>query len=213
MNTDNKYLLKECRLFVTKNNFLVEHVDPGFERIIMKGKLQEAEAMNHNERWYPMEILEREVEQFNQLIKEGRSVGELDHPDNAIVNLANASHIIKELWWQGKELWGRVELLNGPEPYSTPSGRILEALVRRGVTLGISSRGIGSTRQDNEGREIVQPDYQLITWDFVSNPSTKQAFMLKENRYYQISKPLTIEEKEELKYVKLNSVLSKILKG
>jgi hypothetical protein len=213
MNSDNKYLLKECRLFHTKNNFIVEHVDPGFEKIIMKGKLQEAEAMNHNERWYPMEILEREVDQFNQLIKEGRSVGELDHPDNAIVNLANASHIIRELWWQGKELWGRVELLNGPEPYSTPSGRILEALVRRGVTLGISSRGIGSTQQDEQGREVVQPDYQLITWDFVSNPSTKQAFMLKENRYYQISKKLTVEEANKLKYVKLNNTLSRILKG
>jgi uncharacterized protein YacL (UPF0231 family) len=135
-----------------------------------------------------------------------------DHPDNAIVNLANVSHIIRELWWKGKEVWGRIELLNGPDPYGTPSGRILESLVRRGVTLGISSRGIGSTKTDSEGREIVQPDYQLITWDFVSNPSTHNAFMLKENRTYKTSRSLTTEERNKLKYEKLNNVLNTTLR-
>lgn len=204
---NNLMLLKEYRLFQTKNNFIVESVDAGFQAITLKGKLQEAEALNHNERWYPMPILEREIENFKVLIKENRSLGELDHPDNATVNLANVSHIIRELWWEGKEVWGRIELLNGQDPYGTPSGRILESLVRRGVTLGISSRGVGSTKADADGREVVQSDYQLITWDFVSNPSTHNAFMMKENRTYQTSRILKPEEKEKMKYEKLNRVL------
>jgi hypothetical protein len=210
----SKLLLKEFRLWQTKNQLILEDVQldngSGFQKIIMKGKLQEAEALNQNERFYPMWILEREVEEFKKLIEENRSLGELDHPDNAIVNLVNVSHIVREVWWEGKQVWGRIELLNGPDPYGTPSGRILEALVRRGVTLGISSRGIGSTERNSEGYEVVQSDYQLITWDFVSNPSTHGAFLMKEG-YARYSRGLKSSEQEFAKQNKVNRILDKIL--
>lgn len=210
----SKLLLKEFRLWQTKNKLILEDVQldngSGFQKIIMKGKLQEAEALNQNERFYPMWILEREVEEFKKLIEENRSLGELDHPDNAIVNLINVSHIVREVWWEGKQVWGRIELLNGPDPYGTPSGRILEALVRRGVTLGISSRGIGSTERNSEGYEVVQSDYQLITWDFVSNPSTHGAFLMKEG-YARYSRGLKSSEQEFAKQNKVNRILDKIL--
>lgn len=207
----NKLLLKEIRLWNTQN-FIIEDASEGFQKIFMKGKLQEAEALNQNERYYPQWILEREVENFQKKIVEKRSTGELDHPADAVVSLAKVSHIIREIWWQGKEVWGRVEVFNGPDPYGTGSGRIIETLCRRGVTLGISSRGVGSTERDHEGREVVQSDYQLITWDFVSDPSTYGAFLVKEG-YSGLSRPLTLDENKLIKNEKVRQVLSKILKG
>jgi hypothetical protein len=147
--------------------------------LIMKGILQKAETLNQNGRVYPKMILEREIKNYQKFIKENRALGELDHPDSSVVELKNSSHIIREAYIQGNIVYGTVEILN------TPSGKILQSLVESGVTLGISSRGVGSTKSEGN-MQIVQDDFQLICWDFVSEPSTPGAFMMKENK--EISK-------------------------
>ena len=143
--------------------------------LIMKGILQKAETLNQNGRVYPKVILEREIRNYQKFIKENRALGELDHPDSSVVELKNASHNIKEAYMDGNIVYGTVEILN------TPSGKILQSLVESGVTLGISSRGVGSTKSQGD-MQIVQDDFQLICWDFVSEPSTPGAFMMKEGR-------------------------------
>jgi len=143
--------------------------------LIMKGILQKAETLNQNGRVYPREILEREIRNYQKFIQENRALGELDHPDSSVVELKNASHNIKKAYMEGNIVYGEVEILN------TPSGKILQSLVESGVTLGISSRGVGSTRSEGN-KQIVQDDFQLICWDFVSEPSTPGAFMMKEGK-------------------------------
>jgi hypothetical protein len=144
-------------------------------KIILRGILQKADTLNQNGRIYPEIILSREVRNYQKFINENRSLGELDHPDSSVVELKNASHIIREAKMEGKVCKGVVELLD------TPSGKILQSLVESGVTLGISSRGVGSTKHEND-YDVVQDDFQLICWDFVSEPSTPGAFMMKEGK-------------------------------
>ena len=120
---------------------------------------------------YPRNILEREVNNYQTLIKERRALGELDHPDSSVINLKNVSHNIREIHWEGDDVVGTVEIL------PTPSGNILKELLRAGILLGISSRGMGSVTNIGEGKVKVEPDFELIGWDFVSNPSTHGAFM------------------------------------
>ena len=144
-------------------------------KIIMKGVLQKADTLNQNGRIYPRPILDREVRNYQKFIQENRALGECDHPDTSVVELKNASHIIREAHMDGDVCYGTVELLD------TPSGKILQSLVESGVTLGISSRGVGSTRNDGD-YVVVQDDFQLICWDFVSEPSTPGAFMMREGR-------------------------------
>ena len=143
--------------------------------MMMKGILQKAETLNQNGRVYPKIILEREIRNYQKFIKENRALGELDHPDSSVVELKNSSHIIREAHMEGNIVYGTVEILN------TPSGKILQSLVESGVTLGISSRGVGSTKSEGN-MQIVQDDFQLICWDFVSEPSTPGAFMMKEGK-------------------------------
>ena len=143
--------------------------------MMMKGILQKAETLNQNGRVYPKIILEREIRNYQKFIKENRALGELDHPDSSVVELKNSSHIIREAHIEGNIVYGTVEILN------TPSGKILQSLVESGVTLGISSRGVGSTKSEGN-MQIVQDDFQLICWDFVSEPSTPGAFMMKEGK-------------------------------
>ena len=140
-------------------------------RTIVKGILQRAGAENQNGRVYPMQILQREAKRYETLIKERRALGELDHPDSSVINLKNVSHNVREIHWEGNDLCGTVEIL------PTPSGNILKELLRAGILLGISSRGMGSTRQLDGNKVEVQEDFELIGWDFVSNPSTHGAFM------------------------------------
>lgn len=140
-------------------------------RTIVRGVIQRAGAPNQNERVYPRTILEREVTKYGQLIKERRALGELDHPDSSVINLKNVSHNIREIHWEGDDLIGTIEIL------PTPSGNILKELLRAGILLGISSRGMGSVAPRNEGGVQVGDDFELIGWDFVSNPSTQGAFM------------------------------------
>jgi hypothetical protein len=140
-------------------------------RTIVKGVLQRAGAENQNGRVYPKDILVREAKKYETLIKERRALGELDHPDSSVIELKNVSHNIREIHWEGDDLVGTVEIL------PTPSGNILKELLRAGILLGISSRGMGSTRPMEGNKVVVGEDFELIGWDFVSNPSTHGAFM------------------------------------
>jgi len=146
-------------------------------RLVVKGVLQRAEAKNQNGRVYPRETLVREAKKYAQVqIKERRALGELDHPDSSVVNLNNVSHNVLEMHWKGDDLVGTVEVLG------TPAGNILKELFKSGIKLGISSRGLGSVEEISEGEDgeptvKVQPDFELIAFDFVSNPSTHGAFL------------------------------------
>jgi hypothetical protein len=147
--------------------------------MFLTGVMQRANHLNGNGRIYSRPILEREVENYGKLVRERRALGELDHPDAAVINLAAACHLVTEVWWDGDAVMGKVQVLN------TPSGKILKELVACGVKLGISSRGMGSVHESN-GQTIVEDDFQLICFDFVSEPSTTGAFMMKENKQSNI---------------------------
>lgn len=144
--------------------------------MMLTGKLQEADVQNGNGRVYPHAIMEREVKKYAQLVAENRALGELDHPDSSIINLVNVSHMVTEVWMDGPSVMGKIKVLE------TPSGQILKALVESGVKTGISSRGMGSVKEQM-GKTIVEDDFQLICFDIVSEPSTPNAFMsLQENK-------------------------------
>jgi len=156
--------------------------------VFLSGKLQEADCTNGNGRRYPQSILEREVQNYKRLIMERRALGELDHPDDSVVNLKNVSHLVTDVWWDGPRVMGKIEVLG------TPSGKVLQELINANVKIGISSRGLGSVRQQN-GQTIVEDDFQLICFDIVSEPSTPNAFMLKEWKESGGSKPTHRDEK------------------
>ena len=139
--------------------------------MILTGKLQEAEVQNGNGRVYPQKVLRREMQNYDKLVRERRALGELDHPDDSVINLKNASHLVTEVWWDGNSVMGIVKVLD------TPSGKVLRSLVDSGVSLGISSRGLGSVSEGANGTVTVQEDFQLICFDFVSEPSTPGAYM------------------------------------
>ena len=165
-------LLTEYRPFKVKRQ-LAEQAVKENKPLIVTGVLQRAEAKNQNERVYPKDILEREIERYIEgPIAENRAMGELDHPESSIINLQNVSHNIKDCWWEGDDVMGEVEILD------TPAGKILKALFAAGIVVGISSRGLGSVEENlNEGTLEVQDDFELLCWDFVSTPSTHGAFM------------------------------------
>ena len=144
--------------------------------MMLTGKLQEADCENGNGRQYPHPILEREVKKYGGLVEDNRALGELDHPDSSVINLVNVSHMVTQIWMEGNDVIGKIKVLN------TPSGKVLQELVNAGVKTGISSRGLGSVKEQN-GQTIVEDDFQLICFDIVSEPSTPGAFMaVSENR-------------------------------
>ncbi len=171
--SDNLKLLTEWTPWQYDKELIEEQKKNNDGKIVMKGVLQKADTLNQNGRIYPRVILDREVRNYQKFIAENRALGECDHPDSSVVELKNASHIVREAYMEGDVCYGVVELLN------TPSGKILQSLVESGVTLGISSRGVGSTKRKGDV-DVVQDDFQLICWDFVSEPSTPGAFMMKE---------------------------------
>jgi hypothetical protein len=144
-------------------------------KMMLKGIIQRANTLNQNGRIYPTSILSREIMNYQKLIEENRALGECDHPDSSVVELKNASHIVREARMQGDDVYGVIEILD------TPSGKIIQSLIESGVTLGISSRGVGSTKRQGD-TQIVQDDFQLICFDMVSEPSTPGAFMLREGK-------------------------------
>ena len=171
----NKKLLTEWLAFDYSKEMIEESKKQNGGKIVLKGILQKADTLNQNGRIYPQPILEREIRNYQKFIEENRALGECDHPDSSVVELKNASHIVREAFMDGDVCYGSVELLD------TPSGKILQSLVESGVTLGISSRGVGSTQSEGD-HQIVQDDFQLICWDFVSEPSTPGAFMMREGK-------------------------------
>ena len=182
----NLKLITDWTAFEYSADMIKESKEANGGKIVIKGVLQKAETLNQNGRVYPLAILEREVRNYQKFIAENRALGECDHPDSSVVELKNVSHIVREAYMDGDICYGLVELLD------TPAGQILQSLVESGVTLGISSRGVGSTKNDGD-YQVVQDDFQLICWDFVSEPSTPGAFMMREgvevresdlNRYF-----------------------------
>lgn len=166
------------------------------------GLMQVAGDLNGNGRIYPREILENAISTFKTtFIREGNAFGELDHPESPIVSLKNVSHIIKDLWWEGDKVMGRVEILN------TPFGNIVKEILKAGYKIGISSRGTGSVSEVGGGRVQVNDDFNLVTWDFVSNPSVQGAFM----------KPAgTLSEGQTViqnRYQKIGTILNDILRN
>jgi len=194
----SKSLLIEYALFTPKSAVLTE--GKGDRNLIVQGVIQRADAKNQNGRVYPKSILEREVERYiNGPVSENRALGELDHPESMVINLKNVSHNIKQLWWDGDDLMGKVEVL------PTPSGNILKELFLNKITVGISSRGMGSVQPLGEGTVEVQDDFELLCWDFVSTPSTQGAFM----------SPTGLSEgykpQHNNKYSKINTLVSNII--
>ncbi len=195
-----KQLLVDFIPFQFTPQQLTETMAQNGGKLIVKGVLQRAEAKNQNGRVYPKPILEREANKYNEVnIRQRRALGELDHPDSAVVNLNNVSHNITEMHWDGNDLVGTVEVL------TTPAGNILRELFKAGITLGISSRGMGSVRELGEGKVEVQEDFDLIAFDFVSNPSTHGAFLKPVNE--SVNKGLVPVNK----YASINSIITDIL--
>ncbi len=174
----NKYVLKEFMNLDYSDDLLTEEERTGNRdgtHLILAGKIQMCNEQNGNGRVYPQGILEREIKNYGKLVKECRSLGELDHPDESVINLKNASHLITQVWWEGNSVMGKLKILD------TPAGQIAKQLVAGGVQLGISSRGLGSTRQQG-GVTMVEDDFQLLCFDLVSEPSTTGAFLVAENK-------------------------------
>lgn len=160
-------------------------------KILLKGVIQRSDTLNQNGRIYPRPILEREIINYQKFIKENRALGECDHPDTSVVELKNASHLVKEAKMDGDTVYGVIELLD------TPSGKILQSLVESGVTLGISSRGVGSTKQQGSAL-IVQEDFQLICFDIVSEPSTPGAFINESRKITQTDLKKTFNKSDRI---------------
>ena len=165
-----KQLLTDYMPFDVSSGIIIETLDNKTDKVLIKGVLQRANAKNQNGRVYPREILNREVKKYLELVEDRRAMGELDHPDSSVINLSNVSHLVVEMGWKGDDLVGVIEVV------PTPSGKILEALLKAGVKVGISSRGLGTVQESSEGSE-VQDDFELLSFDMVSNPSTHGAFM------------------------------------
>jgi hypothetical protein len=200
----NKELLIETRRFSPKPVSLLEGMSNN-RNIFVEGILATVEVKNGNGRYYKRELWEREIDHFQQKIqmKSTETCGELDHPDSQVINLKNASHAVREIYWKGDEIWGKVEIFADPGDLGTTSGRIAGALVRNGLIIGISSRGMGSLKQMGEVME-VQDDFELLTWDLVSNPSNPDSWM--KNGSLNESRSTYLDE-----YARTNSIITEIL--
>ena len=192
-----KQVLIETIPFLVSPLSLTEGLKAPSGNPMVEGILATAEVKNGNGRYYPKELWEREIDKYMEVVKENRATGELDHPDSTIINLKNVSHIIREIFWKGDKVVGKLEIL------PTVSGNILKALIENNVSVGVSSRGMGSLKEMNEGTLEVQDDFELLCWDFVSTPSNPGSYM-----------QLVKEGKENLlenKFAKVNSLLTEIL--
>lgn len=185
MNTE-KQLLVECITFDVDPQLLKESAEHPNQPFRVKGILQRKGKKNQNGRVYPDDILMREVQKYTDtFVREHRALGELDHPSDSVINLKNVSHNIIELKWNGDDLIGVLEVL------TTPNGNILRELFRNGIKIGISSRGMGSLKKISENSAIVGDDYELISFDAVSNPSTQGAFLSLSNGQVPLAEGIT----------------------
>jgi hypothetical protein len=192
--------LIDTQLFKISPQAITEAVKTESGNLLVEGRLQAAETKNGNGRSYPKEILAREVENYKKgPIAENRALGELDHPDSSVINLKNVSHNIKDVWWDGDDVMGKIEIL------PTPSGNILTQLFKNGITVGVSSRGMGSLKQGEGGVQEVQDDFELLCWDFVSTPSTPGAYV------HPIKEGLDSTVFQPNEYYKINEIITEIL--
>ena len=202
----SKYLLREfhalceggiCQDFLTEAEKRMVNEEGA---VFLTGIIQCAEQKNGNGRIYPEGVLRREMQNYQKIINENRALGELDHPDDSVINLRNVSHMVTECWWDGNHVMGKIKALD------TPSGNILKSLAKSGVSLGISSRGMGSVQESQRGT-IVEDDFQLICFDIVSEPSTTNAYLaLSENQQREL------QNKVWTKADRINRALHDILK-
>ena len=183
-----------------------ESIEQNSGKLIVQGILQKASEQNQNGRVYERSLLEREATKYNELINDRRALGELDHPESSVVNLQNVSHNVTKMLWEGESLLGKVEVLG------TPSGNILKELFKSGITLGISSRGMGTTRE-HEGKTLVNDDFELVAFDFVSNPSTRGAFLEPVNLNESVSTDPKVVTSGRVctKYCKMEGIIHEIL--
>ena len=200
-------LLTEYRPF-NINKRLAEQAIKENKPLLVSGVIQRAEAENQNKRIYPKEILQREIQNYiDGPVKEKRAMGELDHPESSVINLQNVSHNITKCWWDGDDVMGEFEIL------STPAGNILKALFAAGLTVGVSSRGMGSVEESlNENGDptvTVQDDFELLCWDFVSTPSTPGAYVSPVNVNVNINEGKI--KSPEYKYTKVNNIIRDII--
>ena len=165
-----KKLLIETHTIKISPTQLTENVSGESGNLLVEGILATAEVKNGNGRYYSKQLWDREMDKYNELIEQRRSMGELDHPESTVINLKNVSHLISEYWWDGDNVMGKIEVL------PTPSGNILKELIKSGVTVGVSSRGMGSL-EEKQGVMEVQDDFELLCWDFVSTPSNPGSYM------------------------------------
>jgi hypothetical protein len=192
-------LIERISTFTLTPQLLQESARNNNGRLIVEGVVQRANAKNGNGRVYPKDTLEREVQKYKDTyIKENRALGELDHPESPIINLKNVCHNILDLWWEGDDVKGKIEIL------PTPSGNILKELLLAGITVGISSRAMGSVKQIGETVE-VQDDLEVVCWDFVSTPSTQGAFM------EVVNESLNFNNSTQPKLQKINELITDIL--
>ena len=191
-----KKVLIETQLFKPTGTLLSEGKLSDRGNPIVEGILATAEVKNGNGRYYSKDLWEREIGKYMGLVKENRAMGELDHPESQVINLKNVSHNIKDMWWDGDNVMGKLEIL------PTPSGNILKALIESGITVGVSSRGMGSLKQVGELME-VQDDFELLCWDFVSTPSNPDSFM------HLVKEGLDFSKQNN--YLKVNTIISAIL--
>jgi hypothetical protein len=192
-----KQVLIETQSFQVNPVQLTEGIKSPAGNPIVEGILATAQVKNGNGRYYAKDLWQREIDKYMDVVKQNRATGELDHPDSSIINLKNVCHIIRDIWWDGDHVVGKIEIL------PTVSGNILKALIDNNVQVGVSSRGMGSLKPMGEGMMEVQDDFELLCWDFVSTPSNPGSFMhlVKEGKEYnQINR-----------YAKASSILTEIL--
>jgi hypothetical protein len=171
----------------------------------LTGRIQTADKQNGNGRVYPYDVLSREVDNYKKVVADNRACGELDHPDDSVVNLKNVSHIVTDVWWDGKDVMGKIKVLD------TPSGRILKDLINAGVKLGISSRGLGSVKE-SMGNTVVEEDFQLICFDIVAEPSTPEAYVAPRNRTSGMNRGAVKFKIAEGKENNIDQLFNKILR-
>lgn len=193
-------LLVDVRPF-TNYQILSESRSGGPGKFMVEGLMQVADDINGNGRVYPKKILEREVQKFKDtFIANKNPFGELDHPESPIVSVKNVSHAIVDLWWEGNNVMGRIEVLN------TPQGNIVKEILKAGYSIGVSSRGTGSVTEEDD-RVIVNDDFDLVTWDFVSNPSVQGAFQKR------VGLNESLQSSVNQRYMKLNTILNDFLRN
>ena len=191
-----KKVLVETQIFKPQGLMLTEGKLSNRGNPMVEGILATAEVKNGNGRYYPKELWEREIDKYMESVKENRALGELDHPESSVINLKNVSHNITDMWWDGDKVFGKIEIL------PTPSGNIIKALIENNITVGVSSRGMGSL-EDRGGVLEVQDDFELLCWDFVSTPSNPGSYMT------PIHEGKTLQE--VTKYESVNSIVREIL--